>query len=86
MIINVASLYREFSGSKAPLNRMELFAHMKHWRDRAAHHHSHPHSELTQWKGPRRSAGRIAFEDNRASPNSRSFARRHFIKFQCANA
>jgi cyclase len=46
MIINVASLYREFSGAKAPLNRMELFAAMKRWRDRdaRAHHHAgHAH-------------------------------------------
>jgi glyoxylase-like metal-dependent hydrolase (beta-lactamase superfamily II) len=44
MIINVAALYREFSGSKAPLNRMELFAGMKRWRDRAAHRHAgHSH-------------------------------------------
>jgi cyclase len=41
MIINVASLYREFSGSKAPLNRVELFAGMKRWRDRKADGHAH---------------------------------------------
>jgi cyclase len=40
MIINVASLYREFSGAKAPLDRMALFAAMKRWRD--SHHDSAP--------------------------------------------
>jgi cyclase len=37
MIINVAALYREFSGSKEPLERMPLFAAMKRWRDAHAH-------------------------------------------------
>lgn len=41
MIINVASLYREFSGEKKPLERMPLFAAMKRWRDRAGHGHDH---------------------------------------------
>jgi glyoxylase-like metal-dependent hydrolase (beta-lactamase superfamily II) len=41
MIINVASLYREFSGSKEPLNRLALFASMKRWRDGHAHGHRH---------------------------------------------
>jgi len=41
MIINVAALYREFSGSKAPLNRMDLFAAMKRWRDGQAHGQGH---------------------------------------------
>jgi len=40
MIINVASLYREFSGSKAPLDRLALFTGMKRWRDRRAHSHA----------------------------------------------
>jgi hypothetical protein len=39
MIINVASMYRNFSGSTAPLNRMELFAGMKRYRDACAHQH-----------------------------------------------
>jgi glyoxylase-like metal-dependent hydrolase (beta-lactamase superfamily II) len=39
-VINVASLYREFSGSKAPLDRMTLFAGMKRYRD-ARHPHAH---------------------------------------------
>jgi cyclase len=40
MIINVASLYREFSGSQTPLDRMTLFAGMKRWRDGHQHHHA----------------------------------------------
>ncbi len=40
IVINVASLYREFSGSKAPLDRMILFAGMKRYRD-ARHPHAH---------------------------------------------
>jgi cyclase len=40
MIINVAALYREFSGEEKPLERMPLFAAMKRWRDRAAHDHA----------------------------------------------
>jgi cyclase len=39
MVINTASLYREFSGSKEPLNRMALFAGMKRYRDACAHDH-----------------------------------------------
>jgi cyclase len=39
MIINVASLYREFSGSQAPLDRITLFAGMKRYRDAHAHNH-----------------------------------------------
>jgi glyoxylase-like metal-dependent hydrolase (beta-lactamase superfamily II) len=42
IVINVASLYREFSGSKAPLDRMTLFAGMKRYREAQAHHgHKH---------------------------------------------
>jgi len=40
IVINTASLYREFSGSKAPLDRMTLFAGMKRYRDAR---HPHPH-------------------------------------------
>jgi cyclase len=44
IIINTAALYREFSGSKAPLNRMDLFAGMKRWRDAQKHAHAgHAH-------------------------------------------
>ena len=35
MVINVAALYREFSGSKAPLDRMTMFAGMKRYRTAA---------------------------------------------------
>lgn len=42
IIINVASLYREFSGSKAELDRMPLFAAMKRYRE--ARHKAHGHS------------------------------------------
>lgn len=47
MIINVASLYREFSGSKEPLERMTLFAAMKRWRDAqaTAGHAGHAHAK-----------------------------------------
>jgi glyoxylase-like metal-dependent hydrolase (beta-lactamase superfamily II) len=46
IVINVASLYREFSGSKEPLNRVALFAGMKKYRDaRAGHAHAgHTHA------------------------------------------
>ena len=37
MVINVAALYREFSGSKAPLDRMVMFAGMKRYRAACAH-------------------------------------------------
>ena len=40
IVINVASLYREFSGSAAPLNRIDLFAGMKRWRDAHAPDHA----------------------------------------------
>jgi cyclase len=40
IIINVASLYREFSGSKAELDRMPLFAEMKKYRGERQHDHS----------------------------------------------
>jgi len=43
IVINVASLYRLFSGTKAPLERMPLFAEMKKWRDEHAHPHVHAH-------------------------------------------
>jgi len=39
IVINVASLYRQFSGSKAPLDRMALFAGMKRYREACAHDH-----------------------------------------------
>ncbi len=32
IVINVAAMYREFSGSAKPLDRMPLFAEMKRWR------------------------------------------------------
>ena len=41
IVINVASLYRQFSGSKAPLDRIALFAGMKRYRDACAHDHPH---------------------------------------------
>jgi cyclase len=40
MVINVAALYREFSGSKAPLDRMVMFAGMKRYRAACAHGHT----------------------------------------------
>jgi glyoxylase-like metal-dependent hydrolase (beta-lactamase superfamily II) len=40
IVINVASLYRQFSGSKAPLDRVALFAGMKRYRDACAHDHA----------------------------------------------
>jgi len=40
MVINVAALYREFSGSKTPLDRMTLFAGMKRYRDACGHNHA----------------------------------------------
>jgi len=40
MVINVASLYREFSGSKTPLDRMMMFAGMKRYRDACGHGHT----------------------------------------------
>ena len=40
MIINVASLYREFSAKEAA-GAMPLFAAMKRWRDRAGHGHDY---------------------------------------------
>jgi hypothetical protein len=41
IIINVASLYREFSGEIAPLDRMPLFAEMKRYRnEHCTHHHA----------------------------------------------
>ena len=40
MVINVAALYREFSGSKTPLDRMTLFAGMKRYRDACGHDHA----------------------------------------------
>jgi hypothetical protein len=40
IVINVASLYREFSGSKTPLDRMVMFAGMKRYRDACAHDHA----------------------------------------------
>jgi cyclase len=39
IVINVASLYREFSGATASLDRMVLFAAMKRYRDACAHDH-----------------------------------------------
>jgi hypothetical protein len=40
IIINVASLYREFSGETAPLDHMPLFAEMKRYRnERCAYDH-----------------------------------------------
>jgi cyclase len=39
IVINVASLYGEFSGAKQPLDRMLLFAGMKRYRDACAHGH-----------------------------------------------
>jgi glyoxylase-like metal-dependent hydrolase (beta-lactamase superfamily II) len=46
IIINVASLYREFSGSKEPLNRLALFAGMKKYRGAHAHAHAgHSHAK-----------------------------------------
>jgi glyoxylase-like metal-dependent hydrolase (beta-lactamase superfamily II) len=46
IVINVASLYREFSRSKEPLNRITLFAGMKKYRDaHAGHAHAgHTHA------------------------------------------
>jgi cyclase len=40
MVVNVAALYREFSGSNKPLERMPLFAEMKRWRDAQTHDHA----------------------------------------------
>jgi glyoxylase-like metal-dependent hydrolase (beta-lactamase superfamily II) len=40
IVVNVASLYRQFSGSKAPLDRVALFAGMKRYRDACAHDHA----------------------------------------------
>ena len=41
IVINMASLYREFSASTAPLDRMPLFAEMKRYRtERCAHDHT----------------------------------------------
>jgi cyclase len=41
IVINMASLYREFSASTAPLDRMPLFAEMKRYRtERCAHNHT----------------------------------------------
>jgi glyoxylase-like metal-dependent hydrolase (beta-lactamase superfamily II) len=46
IVINVASLYREFSGSKEPLNRLALFAGMKKYRGAHAHAHAgHSHAK-----------------------------------------
>ena len=42
IVINVASLYRQFSGAKQPLDRMTLFAGMKRYRDACAHSHNMP--------------------------------------------
>ena len=49
IVINVAAMYREFSGSKQPLDRMTLFAGMKRYRDARAHDHAshaHPRSSV----------------------------------------
>ncbi|MDR3421018.1 MAG: MBL fold metallo-hydrolase [Xanthobacteraceae bacterium] len=47
IVINVASLYREFSGSKEPLSRIALFAAMKKYRAAHAHAHAgHAHSHV----------------------------------------
>lgn len=40
MVINVAALYREFSRSKTPLDRMTLFAGMKRYRDACGRDHA----------------------------------------------
>jgi len=41
IVINVASLYRQFSGPKAtPVDRVALFAGMKRYRDACAHNHT----------------------------------------------
>ena len=40
MVINVAALYREFSGSNAPLDRMTMFAGMKRYRAACTHDHA----------------------------------------------
>jgi cyclase len=48
MVINVAALYREFSGSKAPLDRIALFAGMKRYRGA----HAHDHAAHAQGKSP----------------------------------
>ena len=37
IVINVASLYRQFSGSTAPVDRVALFAAMKRYRDACGH-------------------------------------------------
>ncbi len=44
IVINVASLYREFSGATAPLDRMVLFAAMKRYRDACGHDHGGAHA------------------------------------------
>jgi len=51
IVINVVSLYREFSGSKEPLNRLALFAGMKKYR--GAHAHAHAHAGHSHAKAPR---------------------------------
>jgi glyoxylase-like metal-dependent hydrolase (beta-lactamase superfamily II) len=41
IVVNVASLYRQFSGRKAaPVDRVALFAGMKRYRDACAHDHA----------------------------------------------